>query len=108
MGSRIELDDVLRAIINITDPTDGDGHVYFQPPESRKMKYPAIRYSLKGIRKVYANNGTYRILRSYEVTLIDHNPDSEYVEKILELPHCAFDRAYPANNLNHFVFTLFY
>lgn len=108
MGRRTELDDVLRLLINITDPIDGDSHVYFQPPESRKMKYPAIRYNLKGIRKVYANNGTYRLLPSYEVTLIDQNPDSEYFEKILALPYCTFDRAYPANNLNHFVFTLFY
>lgn len=108
MDRRLELDNALRAIINITDPIDGDSHVYFQPPESRKMKYPAIRYNLKGIGKVYANNGTYRLLPSYEVILIDPNPDSEYVEKILELPHCAFDRAYPSNNLNHFVFTLFH
>lgn len=104
---RIELDNVLRAIIDITDPIDGDSHVYFQPPESRKMKYPAIRYKLKGYRKVYANNGAYRLTPSYEVTLIDRNPDSVYVEKMLQLQHCAFDRHYPSNDLNHFVFTLY-
>ena len=108
MGSRLELDDIFRDIINITDPIDGDSHVYFQPPESRKMKYPAIRYKLKGMRKVYANNGTYQLLPSYEVTLIDQNPDSEYLEKILQLPYCSFDRFYPADNLNHFVFNLFH
>lgn len=103
---RSELDTVLRNIINITDPVDGDSHVYFQPPESRKMKYPAIRYSLTGYRKVYANNGTYRLIPSYEVILIDHDPDSMYAEKILQLSNSTFDRTYVANNLNHFVFTL--
>ena len=103
---RSELDTVLRNIINITDPVDGDCHVYFQPPESRKMKYPAIRYSLTGYRKVYANNGTYRLIPSYEVILIDHDPDSMYAEQILQLSNSTFDRTYVANNLNHFVFTL--
>lgn len=108
MGSRLELDEILRKIVNITDPIDGDSHVYFQPPESRIMKYPAIRYSLKGLNKVYANDGTYRLLPQYEVILIDLNPDSSLVDKILQLPYCRFDRAYPSNNLNHFSFTLHY
>lgn len=107
MGRRLELDDIFRSILNITDPTDGDSHVYFQPPESVKMKYPAIRYVLKGYEKVSANNGAYRITPSYEVTLIDANPDSIYVEKLLQLPYCRFDRSYTANNLNHFVYTIY-
>jgi hypothetical protein len=86
----------------------GSTNVYFQPPESVKMNYPAIRYNLKGFDKIYANDGSYRLLPIYEVTLIDHNPDSMFVEKILQLPCCKFDRFYPANNLNHFVFTLHY
>lgn len=108
MDRRPELHECLCELIDITDPIDGDRHVYFQPPESVKMKYPAIRYNFKGMRKVHANNGTYRLLPSYEVTLIDYNPDSQFVEKMLQLPYCSFDRSYAANNLNHFVFTLFY
>ena len=108
MDRRLELDSVFREIINITDPIDGDSHVYFQPPGSAKMKFPAIRYKLIGCQKVGANNGAYRMLRSYEVILIDTNPDSVYFEPILLLPFCSFDRHYVADNLNHFVFKLYY
>lgn len=107
MGRRLELDAIFRKIINITDPTDGDSHVYFQPPESCKMKYPAIRYTLKGYRQLKANDGTYGSSPFYEVTLIDQNPDSSYVKELLELPYSSFDRAYSANNLNHFVFIIY-
>lgn len=108
MGRRLELDAIFRDIIGITDPADGDSHVYFQPPESVKMKYPAIRYKLKGYEKVSANNNAYRTMPVYEATLIDTNPDSIYVEEILQLPYCKFDRSYASNNLNHFVFTLYH
>lgn len=107
MDRRLELDAVFRDIINIVDPIDGDSHVYFQPPESRRMKYPAIRYKLKDYRKVSANNNSYRLIPVYEVILIDRDPDSEYFEKILQLPYCSFDRPYSADNLNHFVFTIY-
>lgn len=82
-------------------------NVYFQPPASVKLKYPAIVYSLKNIAKDYANNLSYIASPGYEVTLIDKNPDSEYVEAILRLPYCQFDRFYQSDNLNHFVFTIY-
>lgn len=100
MASRLELHKKLCDIL-------GSRNVYYRPPASVNMKYPAIKYDLKGYKKVYANAGAYRLIPSYEVTLIDHDPDSPCVEKILALPYCQFDRSYPADNLNHFVFTLF-
>lgn len=101
MARRLELHEVFCTLL-------GSRNVYFQPPESVKMLYPAIRFNLKDLEKTYANNGTYRIVPSYEVTLIDRDPESPFVEKILQMPYCSFDRAYAVNNLNHFVFTLFY
>lgn len=83
-------------------------NAYFQPPKSVQMKYPAIVYSLGGIRSIRANDGLYKTFMSYEVTLIDKNPDSEFISKILALPYCTFDRFYTADNLNHWVFTLYY
>jgi hypothetical protein len=108
MDRRIELDDVLRVIINITDPIDGDSHVYFQPPESIKMKYPAIVYSIDGLNSKHANDRRYASKTGYSVTLIDKNPDSGYVDRILEIPYCRFNTAYPAEGLNHFNFTIYY
>ena len=85
----------------------GSRNVYFQPPESVKMQYPAIVYSIKNIDKNFANNLSYRLSPGYEAILIDKNPDSEYVEKILQLPYSSFDRHYKSDNLNHWVFTIY-
>lgn len=83
-------------------------NAYFQPPQSVQMRYPAIVYSLSDIRKLNANDRLYKPLTAYEVVLIDKNPDSELVAKIIALPYCTFDRFYTADNLNHWVFTLYY
>lgn len=86
----------------------GSENVYFQPPATKKMEYPAIVYSLSNIVNTFANNSSYKRARAYQVILIDKNPDSEYVDKILSLPMCSFDRHYKSDNMNHFVFTLYY
>ena len=107
MGSRLELHEILCELVNITEP-DGDRHVYFNPPASVKMKYPAIRYKRKKIDKLFANDLVYKLKNCYELVVIDPNPDSDLVEKVLMLPYCEHDRPYIAENLNHDVFTLFY
>lgn len=83
-------------------------NVYFQPPASVQMKYPAIVYSRKNFNRRFANDRAYIQKPCYEVILIDKNPDSKFVEIILELPYCSFDRHYEKDNLNHDVFTLYY
>lgn len=107
MSKRLELHEILCEIINITE-SDGDRHVYFQAPASVKMKYPAIRYNRRPKKAIHADNIIYRHLNSYELTLIDKNPDSKYIEQILELPYCAHDAHYKADNLNHDTFILYY
>ena len=81
--------------------------MYFQPPASVKMQYPAIVYKRKEIDTRFANNTVYMQASSYEVVLIDKNPDSEFVDKILRLPYCSYDRHYTSDNLNHDVFTIY-
>lgn len=100
MASRLDLHETLCAIL-------GSRNCYFQPPASVQMKYPAIVYSRKEVETRYADNVVYMHALSYEIILIDKNPDSEYVEKILQLPYCSFDRHYTADNLNHDVFTIY-
>lgn len=101
MSDRLNLQTELETIL-------GSRNVYFQPPSSVRMQYPAIVYSRKDIEKRSANDGVYQKLPSYEVILIDKNPDSKFVDKILELPYCSFDRHYESDNLNHDVFILYY
>ena len=101
MASRLELQSKFEDIL-------GSRNVYFQPPSSVRMQYPAIVYSRKNIEGRFANDKIYRKLPCYEAILIDKNPDSEFIDKILDLPYCSFDRHYEADNLNHDVFTIFY
>lgn len=101
MASRLDLQALLEDIL-------GSRNVYFQPPDSVAMKYPAIRYSLSNIENVNANDLPYKQSKTYEVILIDSDPDSQYVDQISQLQYCRFDRYYPADNLNHYVFTLYY
>lgn len=86
----------------------GSRNVYFQPPASVQMKYPAIVYSRKTFKQKFANDRVYIQKPCYEVILIDKNPDSKFVEMILQLQYCSFDRHYEKDNLNHDVFTLYY
>ena len=101
MNRRLELSALLR------DTLSSD-NVYFQPPETVKMKYPAIVYSLDNIQNIHADDGVYLSHRRYSVTLIDKNPDSPTVERLSALPMCQFNRHYTSDNLNHFVFTLYF
>ena len=85
----------------------GSRNVYFQPPETVKMKYPAIVYSRNRIENTSADNDVYRQSVSYIITVIDRDPDSEIVERVSQIPHIMYDRAYVAGNLNHDTFRLF-
>lgn len=86
----------------------GSGNVYFQPPESLRIKYPAVVYSLNSVISTYADDSVYLRQTSYEVTVIDKNPDSKIADKISLLPRCAFNRCFVSDNLYHYVFTLIY
>lgn len=99
--SRLELDAILRGIL-------GSNNVYFQPPASVSIHYDAIVYTLDDIDERHADNDSYLINRRYKVTLITKNPDNELVDKITGLPYTRFNRFYTSNNLNHYVFILYY
>ena len=101
MASRLELQTKLEELL-------GSRNVYFNPPESLKMQYDAIRYSRRKIDKKHANDAAYITQKCYELILISRDPDNPLVDKILALPYCSYDRQYYADNLSHDVFTLYY
>lgn len=86
----------------------GSTNVYFNPPESLKLKYPCIVYNRYRDAHYYANDEHYYYKKSYSVSVIDYNPDSTIPDKLLKLPYCAFDRHYTADNLHHWVYTIYY
>lgn len=101
MASRLELQAKLEELL-------GSKNVYYQPPESLKMNYPAIVYSKSRIDTRKANNSTYSRNTRYEITVIDRLPDNPVIDKLMELPYCSYDRPYKADNLNHDVLTLYF
>lgn len=86
----------------------GDRNVYFQPPASVQMKYPAIVYKLADINNIHADNLAYLQGVAYQVTYITKNPDDVMIRTLSQLPMCNFDRFFVTDNLNHYFFTLYY
>lgn len=86
----------------------GSRNVYFQPPADKTIQYPCIVYKRDSSRTLFADNSPYRFTRQYQVTVIDRNPDSLIPDKVAFLPLCQHRSTFTANNLNHYVFNLYY
>lgn len=102
---RLELHDIFIDILG----TKGEetSRVYFNPPESVKLQYPAIVYHRKPIDNSFANNGVYKQSQGYEVTVIDEDPEGVIARKISQLPTCRPTRHFTSDNLVHDVFELY-
>ena len=102
MGNRMTLQAILEEIL-------GSRNVYFQPPETVKMKYDAIRYELAGKDIKRANNRLYLLSNQYDGVVITVDPDTTIPDAILShFEMCSFGRPYVADNLNHYPFTLYF
>lgn len=101
MASRLDLQNKLEELL-------GSRNVYYQPPESLKMNYPAIVYSKNTIDTRKANDSTYLRRTRYDIVVISKLPDNPVIDKLLELPYCSYDRQYKSDNLNHDSLTLYY
>ena len=98
--TRIELQEALEDFL-------GSRNVYYQPPESIKLKYPCILYEKSRIQQVYADNVTYLKHKSYELTLIYRDADSTLPDDILDyFQGISFDRSYKTDNLYHETYTI--
>ena len=95
--SRRELHDILVSIL-------GSRNVYFQPPESKKLIYPCIVYERSDIKNTDAGNDVYLQHYTYQITVIDSDPDSDIPQKVSNIVHCRFVRHFASDGLNHDVF----
>ena len=105
MLTRIELQEKLKDIL-------GSDQVYYEPPETVKMHYPAIVYSLSRMHNRGANNHTvYQRYDSYTVMYItksvEQTRNGSVPEQLLALDGAVFDRTYVMDNLHHYVFTIY-
>ena len=101
MAQRLDLQKLLVDLL-------GSPNVYFQPPPSLKMNYPAIVYNRDSIRTAFADNKPYKHKKRYQVTVIDPDPDSKIHERVAKLPMCSYERWFATDNLNHDVFNLYF
>lgn len=86
----------------------GSKEVYFQPPPTIQMHYPAIVYYRSDMYSTKADNAKYLNHVAYTVTVMDKNPDSVIPHAVAELPYCRFSRHYVVDNLNHDIFTIYF
>lgn len=93
---------------NLLMEQTGVEYCYYSPPSNLRMQYPCIVYELTGESNIFADDLAYVKNKQWAVTIIDEDPDSEIPDKLKSLRYCRFDRAFTSDNLNHFVFTLFY
>lgn len=98
---RLELHSKLLEIIK-------NGNVYHQPPESKKLKYPCIVYERAKDKVVHGDNIPYNRRLQYTITLIDKDSISAFLEDIMALPMCRYDRHFTSDGLNHDVFSIYY
>ena len=109
MGTRLDLHETLLDILadlSIRE-RDGSGHLYFQPPETVKIVYPAIVYQLSNMPIRHADNKPYKTNKRYRITAIDKDPDSALPDRIAALPTARFERFFTSDNLNHWAFTIY-
>lgn len=100
MVDRIDLQTTLQDIL-------GSKNVYYDPPETLKISYPAIIYSKSGLTNKKADDANYHINTKYDITVIDKRPDNAVIKKLLELPYCSYDRHFVSDNLHHDTLTIY-
>lgn len=87
----------------------GSRNVYFQPPETVKMKYDAIVYDFSSMSIRPADNIRYLKKKGYDIVAISRNPDNDIVDKLLDhFQYIRFNRRYKSENLYHDSLTLYY
>lgn len=87
---------------------DSVKHVYIQPPTSKGMEYPCVLIARAQGNSAFADNNPYRHQPRYQLTGISTDPDSGLYELLAALPRSTHERSFPADNLNHDVFTIFF
>lgn len=95
---------VSRILHNVFDKPN---QIYYDPPESKTMAYPAIVYVREKVNTRSADNKKYIVYDRYQVTYIHKDRDDSMIDKLLELEYCEHSRQYKADDLYHDVFTLY-
>ena len=99
--NRVKLHHMLEDIL-------GSKNVYYDPPESFKLKYPCIVYYLDGFNDLPADNQTYIRMRRYNMTYITTDSEDPIAEKLADIRYCTLSRPFAVSDLFHFAYVLYY
>ena len=102
MGSRQNLHDELKELL-------GTEEVHFQPPESKKLKYPCIVYSRAPGMDLSADNQNYHHFIKYNLTFMTSDPDDPIINSLIShFRMCKLVRTNCSSYLNHYHYDLYY
>lgn len=99
--TRAELDRILRTTL-------GSTNVYFDPPESFKLKYPCIVYGLAAHYERTADNSNYNRIKRYNMTYITRDADDPMIDTLEDLKYCHLNRPYTADGLFHYAYDIYF
>ena len=83
-------------------------NVYFQPPASLQMQWPAIVYERDRADTKFADDNPYLVTRQYNLNLIAQDADESIFEALAALPMCTHERHFVVDNLYHDVFNIYF
>lgn len=87
----------------------GNRNVYYNPPESIRMKYPCIRYTKAKPKTIKANNERYLRMECYTVTVMSTDPENDIADLLMDhFQYAEYDRPYNSDGIAHDVLTIYY
>lgn len=102
MARRLELHEELCSIL-------GTRNVYFQPPESVKLKYDCFVYHVADRDKIKADDTRYIGMTGYDVLYIHKDPDSTVPDVLQDsFVRIRHSRSFTSDNLHHDLFRIYY
>lgn len=101
MHKQQEVQSILESIL-------GSRNVYFQPPASVQIKFPAFIYFTGRVNDRFADDSRYLKRRPYEVQYVSKTFDEKFVNDMLELPYCELNTTFKKDNVYHYNFTIYF
>lgn len=102
MASRLQLHEEICEV-------QGSRNAYFQAPGKDRMIYPCTVYKLNRVQQRHANDKSYLKFPNYQLIIMDRDPDSTIWSDMMDhFKYCSFDRHYVADDINHWVLSLYY
>jgi hypothetical protein len=87
----------------------GSRNVYFQPPESIKLQFPCYIYKYEHPDSLRADDTHYRLYDRYQLTYVTKNPVDPLInETMLHFQLCTQDTSFTKDNLNHYIFSIYF